>query len=166
MSEVTKELIVASGSIISTVASGMIGSFLKEHSYTKKFSRAHKDIRNRLNGMWKGEILQDLLGQRMIFEVVKMELKAKPNGSIEGTMGVKFMEEFFDLSLIGGLYSENRRFIRLSYQNKDKGIEQFGAFVLQLHGPGGRELRGNFVGFGHVSQMIIAGGAAFTKIGG
>ena len=65
----------------------------------------------------------------------------------------------FDLS--GGF--QHSDLIKLEYRSADPGIVQFGSMMLELN-PEGTRLDGRFVGYGSISESIISGIVALTKI--
>lgn len=156
--DIAKAIIAA----IATILSSVLTLLIKEYFERRRFNKIGSEIRDAVYGKWTGQIHQALNGDKRIFET-QLELKVSSAGVITGKAEVPHPNKngVYYLSLDGGFYSE--RFLKINYENSNKAILQFGTFVFMLS-PNADKLTGHFVGYGNISEAVIAGSAQFKKV--
>ena len=65
-----------------------------------------------------------------------------------------------DFDVTGNLTYE--RFLQVNHSSKDQGVIQFGSMIFELDSAG-RRMKGKYIGYGALSESIVAGTAVFTK---
>lgn len=90
-----------------------------------------------------------------------MELKVSSSGAITGKAKYPFKTETHEVKISGGFYS--LRFLKMDYENSDKAILQFGAFVFKLS-DSAEKIEGYFIGYGHKNGIITGGKAILNKV--
>jgi hypothetical protein len=154
----------------STLIAGIIGGvstitavvipIAQKHFETKTLFPISTDRRNILQGKWTGTVNQHI--DKNTFNTISVELNIKINikqRKIYGT-GIINALQIYHVSLDGSF--RNDRFLKMDYQNIDSSIVQFGSFVFHLSDDS-KQLKGRFVGYGHISKDIISGSCQFNK---
>lgn len=156
--DITKAIIAG----IATILASVITLLLKEYFDRRKarYEKVADKIRDAVYGKWKGSFEQTLESQPINIEM-DIELKVSSSGSITGKAKFPFRDETWEVSIKGGFYSE--RFLKLDYENVNRAILQFGAFIFRLSDDA-KTLKGCFIGYGHISEKIIGGNAVLKKV--
>lgn len=123
-------------------------------------SDVSQDIKDAVTGDWMGQYQQMLDGTLRDIEI-SMTFKAVDNGRVVGTAKVEYGKEVFSVNMKGEFHLG--RFIKLEYENANKAFVQFGLFVFKLSDRPDK-LVGAFVGHGHVSEKVICGTVAVSKV--
>lgn len=147
---------------IATILSAAFTIIISEYLDQRKYKKVKKEVREAINGKWKGIIQQTLNDNLQVFDA-DITFKVLSSGAITGIAKVPnpINNEMFFLDLKGGFYSE--WFIKIDYESANKAILQFGTFIFRLSYDAAR-LEGYFNGHGHISGKIIAGPAYFEKV--
>ncbi len=147
---------------LATIFSAVITLLLKEYFIRKKerYEKLGSRLKEAVHGKWKGSYEQMLEGSHRTIDLT-IELKVTTHGTIVGKAKVPYKNELFEMNITGGFYSDS--FLKMDYENSERAILQFGAFVFKLSDDS-RKLTGCFVGYGQVSGAIISGNATLKKI--
>lgn len=156
--DITKAIIAG----IATILAAVITLLLKEYFDRRKerYEKVDSRIRDVVYGKWKGYFEQTLEGSPQTI-LLEMELKVSSSGNITGKAKFPFKSETYEVNIKGGFYSQ--RFLKMDYENSDKAILQFGAFIFRLS-DSAKKLTGYFVGHGHLTGNIIGGNATLEKV--
>ncbi len=159
------EITIAIITGLTTITSAIVTSLLKDYLANRKkqkFDNFQTQIAEAVSGKWKGEITQALNGVEVSM-VVLLDFKVTSLGIITGMARIPKSPtgEIIEMNLNGAFYSE--RFLKVSYNNVNTAVVQFGTFIFKLSG-NALTLKGNFVGYGHLNENIILGKASFEKI--
>ena len=156
--DIAKALIAGCATIISAIITLLLKEYFDRRKETE-YEKVKSQIRDAVYGNWKGHYKQTLNGNMLSINL-SMDLKVSSTGVITGKAKVPYGDETFELDIKGGFYSE--RFLKMDYENQNKSVLQFGAFIFKLS-DNSKRLAGNFVGSGHVSGDIIGGNAILEK---
>lgn len=157
---ITIAIIAASASIFSTTSGILLKQYFDQKKENDKYASLEDHIKDAVTGKWKGYFDQTLDENHFKYQVT-LDLKVSSKGSLIGKAKVPFEDEIFDINVKGGFYTG--RFLKMDYENSDKAIQQFGAFVLNLSS-NNKKLTGFFVGFGHITERIMGGIAVLEKV--
>jgi hypothetical protein len=121
--------------------------------------------RDTLEGTWKGELHQavDIDGVSET-NAVEFNLRVRlrtvyGDGRLHYVVNQECRESFF--ALRGGFMFD--QFLKLDYSNKKGFVVQFGTIVLKLHSDGTR-LEGKLVGYGSVTDRVIAADLELSRV--
>jgi hypothetical protein len=127
--------------------------------------RHHGGRQVTLEGEWRGVANQPLSA----YGPVQMEAKLSfmfVGSVLRGTFGVAFPTPDgpipMDFDAACDMFYD--RFIQLNYRSRDPSMVQFGAIVLDIDDMG-KTVRGSYVGYGALSQMIVSGTVQLNKVG-
>ena len=155
---ITKAIIAAAASIISAIITVLLKEYLEIRK--QNYKKQSDERRRIISGTWKGTFEQTLNEKLVKLEII-MELKATSRGAITGKAKSSYKNDSFQVAIKGGFYSDD--FLKMEYENVDRSVVQFGSFVFRL-ASNPKIMKGYFVGYGHISEMIISGPAVFYKI--
>lgn len=155
--DITKAIIAG----IATITSAIITVLLKEYLGRRKenYRKQSDERRKKISGRWNGKYQQVFEGNEVTIQI-NIELKVLSRGAINGIGNVSYGRYSFQVNIKGGFYLDD--FLKLEYENSDKGIIQFGSFVLKLSS-NAKEIKGHFVGYGHITEAIISGPVSLSK---
>lgn len=156
MADITTAIIGGIASIISAVVVLIVKHFL---DIKKNASPIEDDVRTAVAGKWKGQLRQTLNSNTLLIEF-QFDLKVSSLGAIEGEGSIAHDKELY-LFTVHGDYKSNR-FIKLDYANKNKSIQQFGTFILEVS-DNCKELDGQLAGYGPISGKVISANIHMTK---
>lgn len=156
--DITKAIIAAAATIISAIITVLLKDYLdrRKENYKKQSDQRRRII----SGTWKGTYEQ-LLNEKLITIDIVMELKISSRGTITGIAKVAYENYSFQVVIKGGFYSDD--FLKMDYENSDRSVVQFGSFVFRL-ASNAKNIKGCFVGFGHINERIISGQATLDKV--
>jgi hypothetical protein len=150
------------GAFATVVAIISVGGtiYISKRKVESKYADIKKYKRDAINGRWKGFFEQRLKDELITYQF-NLEFTVSKSGSISGKVNLPYKDEIFYIDITGGFYSES--FLKMDYQNSNKEITQFGAFVLKI-ADDCRKLEGYYVGYGHKTGTITAGHSVIEKI--
>ena len=118
----------------------------------------------RLNGNWRGTVTQKRGPENEpIYYTVDLTLDTQGIEGISGSMFIQTevteLEQKFEVK--GGFF--HSRFFQFSYKSTDPKMIQFGTAIFEMDSTG-REMTGQFIGYGAFSNRIVEGGTSLKKV--
>ena len=168
--EIWAAIIGTMGTVTAAIISPIISHrrrFNKQSKYVP-LSPAHRQ--NSLFGKWEG-IMDQKVGHKDVLHKHKMTLTYKrPSHGIDGTLFIDFVISDpilmpGDTSIRGKLMNTifNGRICKSDYVNKDNNAIHFGTIYGKLSA-NGKEINGEFLGYGLVSERFVSGEIHLKKI--
>lgn len=158
--DIAKAIIAGIAVVLSALLTLLLKEYFDRKRASDKYENLEKSISEAVNGKWKG-YFEQTFGENNVSIELMLDLKVSLSGSITGKAKVPYQGEIYDIDVKGGFYSQ--RFLKMDYENSNKAILQFGAFVFKLSDDS-QKLIGYFVGYGHKSGKIIGGNAKVEKV--
>ncbi len=145
---------------VGTILGSILTIFTKDYIENRNFVFLSSAGRKSLNGVWTGEISQDVGAATA--RKLRVDLEIQTGWWLINGTGKIYMEDSNMLFVnLKGAFG-NDKFLKMCYENRRSDVVQFGSFVFSLS-DASNKLAGMIVGYGHINEKVVWGEAEFNK---
>jgi hypothetical protein len=157
----TDAIIAGIATIVSSTLTVVITPFIKAKSKKDLKETLNEDIRDAIDGKWKGTFTQPFNGGEHTFNF-EVTFKASPQRQITGKGVIMHDGEEYKVKMEGD-YRDEGKFVSVKYENINLAITQFGYLIFKL-ADNPNKMSGHFLGNGHITGAILSGSITLKKV--